>query len=410
MAADLTPGTGTDRPPPEKASGGDVPDLAEVNAPDWFAHAEDLSGTGFLTVARRLPFLVGHAVRMAWGASPRDTTLAIALSLFGGVFTAFGLLATTGVLEALFSAGPTPDRVRAAVPDLVLVAVAAILRSSLQAGAGWAQARLGPQVSRASERRLFGLTSQVDLVSFDDPEFHDELQRARLRGMAVADTVVDTTIDLLTGVIGLAAVAGVLGFLHPLLLPLLVLAVLPDAWAAVRAARMGYATDYALIPARRRKWIITELMADRRTAAETRSFTMRDFLLRLYDRVAGAEQDVMLGLARRQTVARVVGEALSGIGTLAVFVALGVLLATGTVPLAVASPSVTPARTARRCAACRCTSTAARWSPWWGRTARARPPSPRSSPLCTSRTRAGSPGTAPTSPPSTRTACAPASP
>nr|BFE82881.1 hypothetical protein GCM10020093_054820 [Planobispora longispora] len=102
--------------------------------------------------------------------------------MLGGVFTAFGLLATTGVLSALFEAGPTPDRVRAALPSLILVGVAAALRTLVQAGAGWAQSRLDPQVSRIAEERLYGLTSRVDLAAFDDPEFHDALQRARSRG------------------------------------------------------------------------------------------------------------------------------------------------------------------------------------------------------------------------------------
>ncbi|WP_373870321.1 ATP-binding cassette domain-containing protein [Planomonospora parontospora] len=185
---------------------------------------------------------------MAWLASPRDTATTIALSLLSGVFTAFGLLATTGVLTALFEAGPTPERVRAALPSLVLVGVAATLRTLTQAGAGWAQSRLDPQVSRIAEERLYGLTSRVGLAAFDDPDFHDALQRARARGVSMADVVVGTAIDVLTAAIGIVAAAGVLGVLHPVLLPLLVLAVLPDAWAAVRAARMRYTTMYRLIP------------------------------------------------------------------------------------------------------------------------------------------------------------------
>ncbi|MFD2349306.1 hypothetical protein ACFSTC_07900 [Nonomuraea ferruginea] len=82
---------------------------------------------------------------MAWRASPRDTLATVSLNLLGGVFTAFGLLATTGVLNALFSEGPTPDRVRAALPSLILVATAAALRTAVTAGAGWAQARLTPR-------------------------------------------------------------------------------------------------------------------------------------------------------------------------------------------------------------------------------------------------------------------------
>ncbi|MCG5214530.1 ABC transporter ATP-binding protein [Streptosporangium sp. KLBMP 9127] len=324
--------------PPSDAE--EIDGLGELALPDWFVHMDKMAGVGFLTIAKRLPSLVAQAVRMAWQASPRDTLATVVLSLLGGVFTAFGLLATTGVLQALFAEGPTPDRVRAALPSLILVGIAATIRTSLTAGAGWAQSRLDPQVSRIAEERLYGVTSRVDLVAFDDPEFHDALQRARTRGVSTADSVVGLAIDVLTGAIGILAAAGVLGLLHPVLLPLLVLAVLPDAWAAVRSARMRYTTMYALIPAHRRKWIIGELLAERSPAAEVRSFTMRDFLLGMYDAVARAEQRILIRLAGRQTVARLVGEALSGIGTAAVYVALGLLLAVGAVPLAVAGTAV----------------------------------------------------------------------
>ncbi|MEV4017764.1 ABC transporter ATP-binding protein [Nonomuraea angiospora] len=315
-------------------------ELGEIATPTWNVHNDKMAEVGFLTIARRLPSLVAQAMRMSWGASRRDTTATIALNLLGGVFTAFGLLATTGVLTALFSEGPTPDRVLAALPSLALVGGAAVLRTTVQAGAGWAESRLTPQISRLMEERLYGLTSRVELVAYDDPEFHDALERARSRGAGVADSVVSSAIDVVTAAVGIAAAAGVLGLLHPVLLPLLLLAVLPDAWAAVRSARMRYSTMYGLIPARRRKWIIAELLAEREAAAEVRSFTMRGFLLRMYDAVARAEQDVLLQLARRQTAARLVGEALGGVGTALVYVALGVLLAVAAIPLAVAGTAV----------------------------------------------------------------------
>ncbi|GII00728.1 multidrug ABC transporter permease [Planobispora takensis] len=331
-------GASPDVPPASPAD--PDPQIGELNLSDWHAHADKMAGVGFLTIARRLPALIAQAVRLAWRASPRDTLTTIVLSTLGGVFTAFGLLATTGVLSALFEAGPTPERVKAALPSLILVGVAATLRTLVQAGAGWAQSRLDPQVGRIAEERLYGLTSRVELASFDDPDFHDALQRARTRGVSMADAVVRMAVDVLTAAIGLVAAAGVLGVLHPVLLPLLVLAVLPDAWAAVRTARMRYTTMYALIPAHRRKWIIAELLADRDPAAEVRSFTMRGFLMRMYDAVSRAEQAILLKLARRQTVARLVGEGLSGLGTAAVYVALGLLLAVGAVPLAVAGTAV----------------------------------------------------------------------
>ena len=315
-------------------------ELGEISFSGWHVHTDKMAEVGFLTIARRLPSLVGQAMRMAWEASPRDTVATVTLNLLGGVFTAFGLLATTGVLNALFRDGPTPERVMAAVPALIMVAAAATLRTAVQAGAGWAQSRLEPQIARQTQERLYGLTSKVDLVAFDDPDFHDALQRARMRGVAMADSVVDSAIDVMTAVVGIVAVGGVLGVLHPVLLPMLLLAVLPDAWAAVRSARMRYTTLHALIPANRHKWIIAELLADRAPAAEVRSFTMRGFLLRMYDAVARAEQEVLLRLAKRQTVAKLVGEALGGAGSGLVYVALGILLAAAAIPLAVAGTAV----------------------------------------------------------------------
>src|SRR5262245_54094247 len=88
------------------ASMADEPlELGEIAFSDWHAHTDKLAGVGFLAIARRLPFLVSQAMRMAWRASPRDTVATVGLNLLGGVFTAFGLLATTGVLSALFREG-----------------------------------------------------------------------------------------------------------------------------------------------------------------------------------------------------------------------------------------------------------------------------------------------------------------
>ncbi|MEV4117013.1 ABC transporter ATP-binding protein [Nonomuraea sp. NPDC049695] len=322
-------------------------DMGEITISDWYGHADKMAEVRFLTIARRLPSLIRQAMGVAWQASSRDTLCAVILNLLGGVFTAFGLLATTGVLTALFTAGPTLDRVQAALPSLALVAAAAAIRATLQAGAGWAQSRLNPQISRLSEEELYRQTSEVPLVAFDDPDFHDALERATSRGMYVASTVVTSAIDVLTAAIGLIAVAGVLGVLHPVLLLLLLLAVLPDAWAAVRAARMRYTTEYALIPVRRRMWIIGKLLAERSSAAEVRAFTMRGFLLRMYDAVAVAEQDVRLALARRQTITRLIGEAIGGVGAALVYIALGLLLAMSAIPLAIAGTAVLAIKSAQ---------------------------------------------------------------
>ncbi|HEY6786758.1 MAG TPA: ABC transporter ATP-binding protein/permease, partial [Trebonia sp.] len=328
---------------------GDAPQdeaTSELTAAYWRAYDSRMASVGFRDVARRFPGLVGQAVRLGWQASPRDTVATIAANLASGVFAGYALFATTGVLQALFAAGPTPGRVRAALPSLALVAVASAIRSALQNAAGLAQGRLEPQVERVVEVELFGLTTSVDLTAYDDPDFHDRMQRARDRGVFSATQVVDDVINCLTGLTGLASAAVVVGVLQPVLLVLLLAAQLPGAWAAVRAARIRYVTRFALSDSHRRKWILTDLMAERRTAAELRSFTMRSFLLDRVARLAAYARDALMTAARRQATTRLIASVLGGIATAGVYAGLGGMLVLGWLPLSVAGTAVLGIRSA----------------------------------------------------------------
>jgi ATP-binding cassette subfamily B protein len=320
---------------------------AELAAFYWQAHDQRLAETGFGSIARQLPGLIGQAIRLAWQANRRDTVATIGLNLASGVLTGFALLATTGVLEALFAAGPTPQRVRAALPSLVLVATAVAVRAGLQAAAGWAQSRLHPQVDRLVEIRLLDLTTQVELAAFDDAEFYDAMQRARDRGLYSAPQVVTNVLDCVTGAVGIASAALVVAVLQPILLVLLLVAELPSGWAAVRAARIGYITNFALADSRRRKWMLTDLMAERTTAAEIRSFTLRHFMLARVARLAAYARDAEMKAASRQALTRVTAQAAGGVATAGVYAVLGILLAVGTLPLAVAGTAVLAIRSAQ---------------------------------------------------------------
>ena len=142
---------------------GDLPELVEAR---WYHHGPAVADTSFWSVARRLPTMIREALTLAWRASPRDTVTTIALNLAAGVMTTLGLLAASSVLTELFAGGPTPDRVRAALPALILAGVAVTIRGALGIAAGWAQARLDPQITYEIELEVFGATTAVRLEAF----------------------------------------------------------------------------------------------------------------------------------------------------------------------------------------------------------------------------------------------------
>jgi ATP-binding cassette subfamily B protein/ATP-binding cassette subfamily C protein len=158
---------------------------------------------------------------------------------------------------------------------------------------------------------------------------------------------VNNVINCMTAFVGIAAAATVVGVLNPILLAVLLVAQLPGAWAAVRSARIRYVTRFALIDSYRRKYILTELIAERRTAAELRSFTMRSFLLDRVSRLAAYARNAELAAARRQTITKVTASVMGGIATAGVYAALGGLLAAGALRLSVAGTAVLAIRSAQ---------------------------------------------------------------
>ena len=321
-------------------------ETAELTASYWRLYDQRMATVGFRDVARKFPGLVGQAIRLGWSASPFDTAVTIGLNLVSGIAGGYALYATTGVLQALFAAGPTPDRVRAALPSLILVAAATAARSGISAAAGWAQARLEPMVDQLVEVRLYDLTSRVELAAFDDPDFHDHMERAQIRGIQSASSVVNNVINFVTAFAGLGSAAVVLGVLQPILVVVVLVAQLPGAWAAVRSARIRYVTRFALVDSYRRKYILANLIARRQTAAELRSFTLRAFLLGRVARLAAYAREAELTAARRRTVTQVLASAMSGVATVGVYATLGALLAAGALPLSVAGTAVLALRSA----------------------------------------------------------------
>lgn len=320
--------------PPSASLEDDLGGDAGLALPYWLTSTEEAANTTFLGMLRRLPTLLREAWLLAWQADRRTTVAVVVLQIATGVASAVGLISVVGVLDGLFRDGPTPERVRAAVPSLILLVGASAVRGLLTSAAAAANGRLSPKVFQTAEMRLLDLTTQVDLSTFDDPGWRDAMERARDRGIVAAQLLVDQAIELATNVIGLAAAASVLAVLHPVLLPLLVLAVVPVGWSAVRSARLRHRHLLRLIAVWRRRRMLSELLAAREPAPELRAFTLRSFLLdqvrRLNMFVTGEE----IRLSGRQVRTSLVGTALSAVATGLTYAVLLWLLWTGRMELA----------------------------------------------------------------------------
>lgn len=279
-------------------------------------------------------------------SAPGAASAVIGLQVVSGVLVGFGLLATTAVLDGLLTAGPTPARVAAALPGMLLVAAALALRGGIQTGVTLAQARLGPRVRRAAEGRLVTASLAADLSAFDDPEFYDALHRALKRGLMHVERATESVVEVVGASVSVVAAAGSLAVLHPALIPALALGVAPQGWAVLRAARLEYVGMNRMVVLARRVDMVADLAINREPAAEIRVCQAQGFVAAEHREAADALRDheIRIGLAQARISAA--GKALSGLGLVVTFCLLGVLINAGWVQLAVAGTAVVAIRTA----------------------------------------------------------------
>ncbi|MFB6604231.1 ATP-binding cassette domain-containing protein [Streptomyces noursei] len=298
-------------------------------------------------VARRLPRLSALAIRLAWNVDPRAVALTCLLQILSGGVTAVGLYATTTALSPLLAAGPTTGHLLHAVPSIIIVTVAAGARSVVAALTLATTARIGPKVDGIAETRYLEAATTVPLESYDDPAWTDHSEAAS-RAAKDLHLMPEALTAVLASLLGLLAAAGVLAHLHPVLLPLLLLAVLPRGWAAVRGARAAYLADRHTLADRRLRHSVMYTTAGRASALEVRACTMRPWLLARFSAVATRLETAAAAVGRSAARYQLAGDAIAGTATGAAYATLIWLTVQGAIPPAAAGTAVIAVQTSQR--------------------------------------------------------------
>ncbi|MGW1902237.1 ABC transporter ATP-binding protein [Streptomyces hirsutus] len=300
----------------------------------------------FTTIARRLPALASTALRLAWDADRHALLLAAVLQLTTGVLTAVGLYATRGALTPLFAPGPAAERLATALPSLALITGAAIARSLINATTLAVTARIGPRIDAIAELRYLNAATRVPLAAYDDPAWCDHSEAAN-RASKDAHLMIDALTAVAAALIGLIAAAGTLATLHPFLLPLMLLAVIPRTAAAIRSARAAHLAERHTLADRRMRHNLIYCTAGRATALDVRANTMRPWLLQQFTTVTDRLTDHAARIGRSTGRYQLLGDAMAGTAALAVYAALLWLVTSGHIPIAAAGTAVIAVQSSR---------------------------------------------------------------
>ncbi|MFD4480405.1 ATP-binding cassette domain-containing protein [Streptomyces sp. NPDC058471] len=329
-----------DLPPSSLATDNDGDITDDLKEAYWSVYDGAAASATVGQILGRLPRIVGQVGRLAWSTDRWATVRLIVMQLASAAMLAFGLMATVGVVQHVVADGPTADRLWAAAPQLVVVVVMLSARALLEYGVSVAQARLTPKIRTALEREFLELTAHVRLEVVDNADWHDEAYRARDRGLFYARQIVGQIITLASSLLGLVGTAGVITLLHPVLIALLPLSVLPVGAAAISAARARFHSFKRWNALQRRVNVFSWLLLDRDSAAELRSDTAQRALLAEHHRISEhiAAEDTRLGLSSARL--SLIGRAVGGIGSGITYAALFAMLLNGWLPLAAGAGAV----------------------------------------------------------------------
>ncbi|MFJ5028555.1 ABC transporter ATP-binding protein [Streptomyces sp. NPDC088560] len=295
-------------------------------------------------MARRLPYLMRRALALAWKIDRRAVVSLLTCQGLSAGLEAFGLVATTSTITALVASGHIQDRLTSAVPAITALAVAAGARALLAIAITNLSWRLSPRISREAELEMLNAAVAAELTAYDQPGFNDRWDNAD-RGAELAQDLITQSQQLMACLASIIAAAGVLTALHPVLLPLLLLAVLPQGLASMKSAQVTYEASRAMSSERRILALLRWYIVDKETADQVRAGTMAPFLLGLYRKI-GARVDTITDHAiNRGGRFQFLGALAGGVGSLVVWSALAALLATGHMSVASAGTAVFALRT-----------------------------------------------------------------
>ena len=255
---------------------------------------------------RDLPRLLGESLRLVWEAGRREFLITATLQLVSAFAIAAQLFVAKALFEAVLAAGGAGDLANVA-PELAALLAITIALDVARAIQNEQTRLLSELVARRALDRVLDVSTRVDLLAFESPDFYDQLTRARAQGSFRAFQIVNGFLGLVGSIVASAGLVVALAALQPLLLPFVIVGYVPLWIVASRNTRDLYNFSRWMTPNERERTYLQQILTRRDPAKEVRSFGTAGFLRGRYDRLYDERIGELRSLARRRTIRSLAG-------------------------------------------------------------------------------------------------------
>jgi ATP-binding cassette subfamily B protein len=238
--------------------------------------------------------------RMVWEAAPRVVTASVLCRLIAALVP-LGVLAVTKVVVdsiTVLISHQTP------LPRFfwwLVVLEFALATLAMTSGRliDFCDRVLADKFTRYISIRIMEHASRLDLTSYEDPLFHDKLERARVQG---TDRIgmIQSTGRLVQEIVTTASLAASICVFSPWILVTLIVCVVPGFLAETHFAFLGYSLNFEQTPARREMEYFRILGGSKESVKELKLFGLGSFLVDRYTELCDRVHHETIGLAKRR--------------------------------------------------------------------------------------------------------------
>ncbi|MGW4853777.1 ATP-binding cassette domain-containing protein [Streptomyces sp. NPDC004288] len=295
-------------------------------------------------MCRQLPAVLGRIARLSWRTDRQAVRLLLVCQAVTGLSAAVLLAATARAMQPILGDGSAGDRLRGAVPALLVVAFAAGLGRGTAAVAAYAERRITPRLTTETDSALVEAVCRVEASAYAVDGFSDRHEAAEM-GVIRTHVMVTDAQRFLSSLIRMVTAGGVLSVLNPLMLPLLLLAVLPAGVGAVLTARVDYEIHYANVADRNVRGMMRWWATASKYGDEVRANSMTDYLVFWYRALSDRCDRRTLAATPRTLRIALLSALAGGVFLVVTWGALAWLAVTGRIALAVAATAVIAVQT-----------------------------------------------------------------
>ncbi|MEU0936321.1 ABC transporter ATP-binding protein [Embleya sp. NPDC005971] len=256
------------------------------------------------------------AVRLAWLADRRALIHVVLVQVLLAGAMAGGLVVVQAVLGSVLAHGPAAaGRSPVLVPAVVVLLVAGAAVGALRLSGAARMAVLTVKVDRLVAGMVLEAAAAAELPRFEEPDFHDRLQRAVFASRRQPAMAVVLLVTAFQAALTVVAVGGAFVVMAWWLLPLVLLGALPAIRAAGNEHSAHHDLHHGLSENRRLREYLERLLTGRNEAREIRALDLAGVLTGRwqdqYEREIRDTEALLKAHARRRMAAQATGATLT---------------------------------------------------------------------------------------------------